>query len=108
MDSKSYLKEAVKANKVVRFARRIDGECTGRGRGLILDETICIAVLLEDCGEPTRSHEGLAAGALVHYCHLPDAPSDHFQIFDKPAYIQNHNRCQRPKNWPPEDTIVEC
>jgi len=108
MDSKSYLKEAIKDKKVVRFARRIDGECTGRGRGLIIDDNNCIAVLLEDCGIPTRNHEGLAAGALVHYCHLPDAPSDHFQIFDKPAYIKNHHRNQHPINWPPEDEIVEC
>ncbi len=101
MDAQQYLNEVTESGRIVRFARWLDSECTGRGRGLILDRDQCIAVLIEDCGVPSTTHEGLAAGAIVHYYESPDAPSDRVRVVDRPAYVQNQHRSQRPTDWPP-------
>jgi hypothetical protein len=102
MDAPKYLAQQIADKRVVRFARYVDGKCTGRGNGLVLDDQACVAVLLEDCGEPTCDFRGLAAGAIVHYYISAAAPTDKYRVVDKPAYVDNQNRYQRPQNWPPK------
>lgn len=90
MDAKTYLKSAVEAKRVVRFARVVEGKCVGRAKGLILETELKIAVLLEDCHDPHEQQGVVGAGAIVCYTHFPDAhPDMQFQILDKPAHVRD-------------------
>lgn len=58
-----------------------DGECVGRGFGLVVDDDKRIAVMLTNCGDPLRTK--VEYGAIVAFIEHPEAEP---RIVGRPAY----------------------
>ena len=71
MQAREFFDAARDADLILQLAAYKGADCVGRGRSLIVDQEHCIAVMLENCGDPAES--GFAAGDMVSYFLHPEA-----------------------------------
>jgi hypothetical protein len=83
LEARDYLNHLNANGRVLKLARYEGEKCVGRGRALILNDEDCIAVMLENCGDPADS--GVCAGYLVNYITHPEA--EH-KLVGSPASIR--------------------
>ena len=83
MDAQEYVDLLRDEKAVISLAHfNAAGECDGRGRGLIIDEDQCTAIMIEPCGSAIRSEINI--GAIVAFVRHPEAEP---KIVGRPAYF---------------------
>jgi hypothetical protein len=82
-EARDYLNRLKDENCILRLVHFIGEYPDGRGQALVLNDEDRVAVMLEDCGDPTVS--GIRAGDLVNYVTHPEGEP---KIVGTPATIR--------------------
>lgn len=83
MEAREFLDAAEDAGLILRLAHYIGSECVGRGPALVVDHEGNIAVMLENCGNPSVT--GIRAGDIVGFFPHPEAEP---RIAGSPASVR--------------------
>ena len=82
-EARDYLNYLQSGNQIIGVAHYTGTERDGKGRALILNSDDRVAVMLEDCGDPSDS--GVRAGDLINYIQPPEAEP---RIVGTPASVR--------------------
>ena len=83
LEARDYLNHLQSENRILHLVHFIGEYPDGRGRALVLNDEDRVAVMLEDCGDPTES--GIHAGDLVNYVLHPEGEP---KIVGSPATLR--------------------
>jgi hypothetical protein len=82
MDAREYLNRLLEEGKIVRLTHRDGAQRVGQGHAIILNRTLQMAVMIEDCGSSAAT--AIRAGDVVSF--LPQAEGES-TIVGRPARI---------------------